>query len=63
VAQEILTAAETAEYLRVPLKTLYAWRHRGSAPQAFRAGRHLRFRRSDLDSWLEERIAEQQPGR
>jgi excisionase family DNA binding protein len=47
----ILTAQEAAAYLRVPLQTIYDWVHGGKLP-AQRAGRLLRFRRSELDAWL-----------
>lgn len=52
----LMTAAEVADELRIPLATFYAWRHRGTGPPAYRVGRHLRFRRSDIDQWLDERF-------
>jgi len=39
----------------VPVQTIYAWRHEGVGPRTLRAGRALRFRRSDVDEWLENR--------
>jgi excisionase family DNA binding protein len=44
-----------AEYLGIPKKTIYGWRLRGEGPSAYRVGKHLRYRRSDVDDWLAER--------
>lgn len=42
-----------AEFLRVPQQTIYRWRTSGDGPRGIKVGRHLRFRRSDVDTWLE----------
>ncbi|OBC05898.1 hypothetical protein A5788_04595 [Gordonia sp. 852002-50816_SCH5313054-c] len=49
---EVMTTGEVAAYLRVPVATLYRWRSTGSGPPAYSVGRHLRFRRVDVDAWL-----------
>jgi excisionase family DNA binding protein len=49
----LLTPQEVADYLRVPVQTLYRWRYLGTGPRAALVGRHLRYRRADLDKWLE----------
>jgi excisionase family DNA binding protein len=49
----LMTLAELAEYLRVPKETIYRWRKRGRGPGGFRMGRHVRFRRSEVEAWLE----------
>jgi excisionase family DNA binding protein len=54
----LLSAQELADYLEVPLATLYAWRYRGEGPQGFRAGKHLRYRKSDIDRWINDRLPE-----
>lgn len=43
----------TAEYLAVPVNTLYAWRYRGVGPPAIRVGKHIRYRRADVEKWLD----------
>lgn len=48
-----MTTADVADYLRVPIATLYGWRYRGEGPLAIRVGRHLRYRRADVDAWLD----------
>jgi excisionase family DNA binding protein len=48
----LMLATEAAAYLRVPVATIYAWRYRGLGPPSIKVGRHLRFRRADIDWWL-----------
>lgn len=48
------SAEEVAEYLRVPVNTLYQWRYMRTGPRASRVGRHLRYRWSDVEAWLDE---------
>ena len=55
---QLLTAAEVATYLGVPVATLYAWRHRNEGPPGLRVGRFLRYRSADVERWLD---AQQQP--
>jgi len=50
--QAILSAKELSGYLGVPYKTLLSWRVEGFGPQAMKLGRHLRYRKSDVDQWL-----------
>lgn len=52
--QQLLTVQELADYLQVPVQTIYAWRHKGNAPPGLRVGRHVRFQREDVDRWLKE---------
>lgn len=52
----LLTAQEVAEALRVPLSTIYRWRHSGIGPPALRIGRHLRYRREDVHAWIEQQM-------
>ena len=53
---QLLTVKDLAAYLEVPVATVYAWRHRRQGPPGFRVGRHLRFRWSDVERWIDERI-------
>jgi excisionase family DNA binding protein len=52
LADEILSAQELANYLQVPMATVYKWRSLGLGPQGLKAGRHLRFRKAEVDRWL-----------
>lgn len=51
--RRLLTTREVAEYLVVPVSTIHRWRYVGTGPPAIRVGRHLRFDRDDLTSWIE----------
>ena len=48
-----MTPREVADYLRVELQTLHYWRHERRGPRTMRVGKLLRYRRSDVDAWLE----------
>jgi excisionase family DNA binding protein len=41
-----------SQYLDVPVATIYKWRKTGDGPAAFRVGRHLRWRDSEVQAWL-----------
>ena len=51
-----LNTAETAEYLDFSRKQLEAWRVRGGGPRYAKIGRSVRYRRVDLDAFVEERL-------
>ena len=53
--EPLIGVEELAEYLGVPVQTIYDWRLSGRAPRAFKLGKHLRFAASDIAEWLEER--------
>ena len=57
--ERLLSAQDLADYLEVPVKTIYAWRHRNTGPRGFRVGKHLRFRWRDVESWMAERLGEE----
>ena len=52
----MLTSEELSEYLQVPVKTIYEWRTNKTGPTAYRLGKHTRYRYSDIEEWLEERV-------
>jgi excisionase family DNA binding protein len=52
----LLTVKDLAEYLGVPVATIYAWRHRREGPPGFRVGRHLRFRWGDVHQWISDKL-------
>ncbi|MPZ62233.1 MAG: helix-turn-helix domain-containing protein [Propionibacteriales bacterium] len=51
--EPLLTVTELADYLGVPVATIYDWRVDRTGPRAIRIGRHLKFAVSDVRSWLE----------
>ena len=46
--------AEVAEYLRVPVTTLYQWRHNKYGPRGRRVGRYVRYDPDDVRTWFAE---------
>lgn len=50
---ELCTVAELAALLRVPEATIRYWTHRGTGPASFKIGRHVRYRRDDINEWLD----------
>lgn len=53
LSSRLLSTEEVARILVVPVSTLYCWRYKGTGPNAYRVGKHLRYRLEDLLSWLE----------
>ncbi|WP_041791787.1 helix-turn-helix domain-containing protein [Microlunatus phosphovorus] len=52
-SDRLMTLAELAEMLGIPVNTLYGWRCRGEGPPGYRIGRHIRYRRAAVETWLE----------
>lgn len=49
----LLTIDEVSDYLQTPKSTLYSLRSDGRGPLSRRVGRSLRYRRADVESWLD----------
>jgi excisionase family DNA binding protein len=52
----LLTVDELAEYLGVPVATIYAWRYRREGPPGFRVGKYVRYRWSDIQDWIQDQL-------
>jgi excisionase family DNA binding protein len=50
---ELLTQQQLADELQVSVRTLERWRREGTGPSWVRVGRSPRYRRQDIDRWLE----------
>ena len=48
---DILTLEELHTYLKIPKPTIYALAQNGRIPAA-KVGKHWRFRKADIDEWL-----------
>ena len=57
--EPLLDVTELANYLGVPLSTVYDWRSRGLGPRAYRFGKRVKFALSDVQAWME---AQREPG-
>ena len=49
---------DVAEFLRVPVQTLYQWRSRNYGPRGIRVGRHVRYRPQDVRAWVDSLVRE-----
>jgi excisionase family DNA binding protein len=56
----LLSAEEVAERLGVPVSTLHYWSHRGEELTGARIGRRLRYRESDVESYIAGKFAERE---
>ena len=50
---EMLTTDELAAELKMPRKTLDMWRYHRTGPAFIKVGAAVRYRRSDVDAWLD----------
>jgi phage terminase Nu1 subunit (DNA packaging protein) len=55
---ELMTEAELARYCRVTLRTVQRWRYERTGPPVVWAGNRPRYRRAEVDKWLERRAEE-----
>lgn len=54
--EQLITVQELAQYLGVPVGTLYQWRYRREGPPGFRVGRHVRYRWKDVEDWISQQM-------
>jgi predicted DNA-binding transcriptional regulator AlpA len=52
---ELLTEQDLAAELKMKPPSLADWRHRGKGPTYIKLGQLVRYRRSDVEDWLEAR--------
>ncbi|AUB81684.1 helix-turn-helix domain-containing protein [Candidatus Thiodictyon syntrophicum] len=52
--EEILTLQDLSVYLKIAEKTLYGYAQKGTIP-GIKIGSAWRFRKADIDAWLEDR--------
>lgn len=57
-ADTLLSVQDLSRMLQVPVPTLYKWRTTGGGPRAARVGKHIRYRLSDVHSWLDDQSSE-----
>lgn len=50
--EPLMGVEELAEYLGVPVQTIYDWRVAGTAPRAFKFGKRLKFAVADVIDWM-----------
>jgi len=52
-AQDVMTAADVAEYLQIPVRSVHEYAARGELPSV-RIGRHRRFSRAALEAVVQQ---------
>jgi excisionase family DNA binding protein len=55
VTPELLSTKEAARLLGVHYNTMSKWRIRGIGPRFVKIGTAIRYRRSDIETWLRNR--------
>ena len=58
--EELMTEQELADYCRVSLGTVQRWRYQQVGPPVLWAGDRPRYRKRDVDAWLERRARERE---
>ena len=54
IQDRLMTLADVANYLQIKERTIYQWAQQGNIP-SFKLGNVWRFKREDIDLWIEER--------
>jgi predicted DNA-binding transcriptional regulator AlpA len=49
----LLDTTEVADYLGIPVNSLKMWRYRRTGPPWLKLGRHVRYRQTTLERWLD----------
>ena len=60
IVDEVLTIKDVATLLKLADKTVYSMAQQGELP-AFKVRGQWRFKRADMDGWMEERKSEAPP--
>lgn len=55
VRDRLLSTADVAQFLGVPVATLHQWRSRRVGPTGYRIGKHVRYSQDEVDRWLKTR--------
>ena len=56
--ERLMSVHEMAEYLNMNISTIYMWSQKGQMP-AMKMGKMWRYRRSDIEAWLNSRRSPQ----
>jgi len=57
-SESALNERQAAKFLGISPGTLRLWRSEGRAPRYFRAGKLVRYRRTDIDIWIMDRLTD-----
>ena len=51
--EKLWSTQELADFLGLPVQTIYQWRKRNYGPPGRKMGRHIRYRRSEVEHWID----------
>ncbi len=54
--EPLLSTDEVSRVLVIPAGTLANWRWMGTGPLFLRVGRHVRYRRTDVEAWIDAQV-------
>ena len=49
----LMTPAEVSDYLKISVRSLDAWRYRRTGPAFIHVGRHVRYRQSAVEAFID----------
>lgn len=52
MTDNLLSPQQLADYLGIPVKTVYTWRTNNVGPEGIKVGKHVRYRQSSVETWL-----------
>lgn len=58
VPEPLAVAQQVADFLGTTVDTLANWRYRGVGPRFVKVGGIVRYRWSDVNAWVESRVAQ-----
>jgi hypothetical protein len=61
MSAEWLTPTDVSNDYQIPERTLSQWRYLGKGPRYAKVGRHIRYRASDVEGWLQTCTVETGP--
>ena len=56
---QFLTAEELGRFLRIPKRTIYKLAQEGLIPGTIRIGKHWRFRKNVVESWIRDQTVKE----
>ena len=55
MTDDLIRERDAAKIIDVHKMTLAGWRHEGRGPEYIKIGKNIRYRRSAIEKWLEDR--------
>lgn len=62
-ADGLLSIEQLAEYTGISKNTLYYWRVEGRGPRGMKLGKYVRYRRADVEAWLDDSLDDRRSAR